>query len=315
MDRNIDSKLSKRMLAVADMVLCSRHTVPHSGDMVSHSGQQESYSRQTDKLYRVADIGCDHAFVSIYLVQQGIADKVIAMDVNKGPLEAAQKNIKDYGSDGSIETRLSNGFDALRRGETDAAVIAGMGGKLVISIIDAADVFEPGYKLILSPQSDVREVRLYLLERGFRLLDEDMICEDGKYYNIICAEFEGISPVLTEKKVDVSSAENSGDTARSEKKEGNSGDTARSEKKENENSGDTAQPDNGEDEDQILLEYGENLIKKKNPVFKEYLEKRRISLSTIYNNLAEPCSPLVVARREEIKKELDEIETVLRIIN
>ena len=302
MDRNIDSKLSKRTLAVANMVSYSRQTVPHSGDMVSHSGQQESYSRQTDKLYRVADIGCDHAFVSIYLVQQGIADKVIAMDVNKGPLEAAQKNIKDYGSDGSIETRLSNGFDALRRGETDAAVIAGMGGKLVISIIDAADVFEPGYKLILSPQSDVREVRLYLLERGFRLLDEDMICEDGKYYNIICAEFEGISPVLTEKKVDVSRAENSGDTARSEKKE-------------NENNGDTAQPDNGEDEDQILLEYGENLIKKKNPVFKEYMEKRRISLSTIYNNLAEPCSPLVVARREEIKKELDEIETVLRIIN
>ena len=302
MDRNIDSKLSKRMLAVADMVLCSRQTVPHSGDIVSHSRQQESHGGQTDKLYRVADIGCDHAFVSIYLVQQGIADKVIAMDVNKGPLEAAQKNIKDYGSDGSIETRLSNGFDALRRGETDAAVIAGMGGKLVISIIDAADVFEPGYKLILSPQSDVREVRLYLLERGFRLLDEDMICEDGKYYNIICAEFESISPVLTEKKVDVSSAENSGDTARSEKKE-------------NENSGDTARSDNGEDEDQILLEYGENLIKKKNPVFKEYLEKRRISLSTIYNNLAEPCSPLVVARREEIKKELDEIETVLRIIN
>ena len=301
MDRNIDSKLSKRMLAVANMVSYSRQTVPHSGDIVSHSGRQESHGGQTDKLYRVADIGCDHAFVSIYLVQQGIADKVIAMDVNKGPLEAAQKNIKDYGSDGSIETRLSNGFDALRRGETDAAVIAGMGGKLVISIIDAADVFEPGYKLILSPQSDVREVRLYLLERGFRLLDEDMICEDGKYYNIICAEFDGISPVLTEKKVDVSSAENSSDTARSEKEEENSGDTARS--------------DNGEDEDQILLEYGENLIKKKNPVFKEYMEKRRISLSTIYNNLAEPCSPLVVARREEIKKELDEIETVLRIIN
>ena len=202
MEKNIDSKLSKRMLAVTDMV---------------------SRSRQQDKVFRVADIGCDHAFVSIYLVQHGIADKVIAMDVNPGPLEAAKKNIKRYlladsGSgniihksgvmhdesvgemtdeaiDETIEVRLSDGFAKLNKDETDAAIVAGMGGKLEISIIDAADVFVPGYKLILSPQSDVPEVRLYLLEHGFKLIDEDMICEDGKYYNIICAEFVGASPL------------------------------------------------------------------------------------------------------------------------
>lgn len=264
MEKNIDSKLSKRMLAVTDMV---------------------SRSRQQDKTYRVADIGCDHAFVSIYLVQHCVADKVIAMDVNPGPLEAAKKNIERFceaeGEASEIDVRLSNGFAGLKKGETDAAVVAGMGGKLEISIIDAADVFVPGYRLILSPQSDVPEVRLYLLEHGFRLMDEDMIEEDGKYYNIIWAEFVG-APQLEEKTGEAAAL----------------------------NDKNTAQPEESE-EKQILIKYGENLIKKKDPVFKEYLEKRRTSLSTIYKNLAEPCSPLVVTRREEIKAELDEIDIVL----
>ena len=284
MEKNIDSKLSKRMLAVTDMV---------------------SRSRQQDKVFRVADIGCDHAFVSIYLVQHGIADKVIAMDVNPGPLEAAKKNIKRYlladsGSgniihksgvmhdesvgemtdeaiDETIEVRLSDGFAKLNKDETDAAIVAGMGGKLEISIIDAADVFVPGYKLILSPQSDVPEVRLYLLEHGFKLIDEDMICEDGKYYNIICAEFVGASPLSADGEDCVG----------------------------------IMQTPKNDSEKQVLIKYGENLIKKKDSVFKEYLEKRKRSLGMIYDNLAEPCSQLVVTRREEIKKEMDEIEIIL----
>ena len=292
MEKNIDSKLSKRMLAVTDMV---------------------SRFRQQDKVFRVADIGCDHAFVSIYLVQHGIADKVIAMDVNPGPLEAAKKNIERYlltdsGSgniihksgvmhdesvgemtdeaiDETIEVRLSDGFAKLNKDETDAAIVAGMGGKLEISIIDAADVFVPGYRLILSPQSDVPEVRLYLLEHGFKLIDEDMICEDGKYYNIICAEFVGTSSL--------SADDDKADVLNDTKSEDDYG------------------RDIAPHEKQILIKYGENLIRKKDSVFKEYLEKRKRSLGMIYDNLAEPCSQLVVTRREEIKKEMDEIEIIL----
>ncbi|MBR1674720.1 MAG: SAM-dependent methyltransferase [Eubacterium sp.] len=301
MDKNIDSRLSKRMLAVAEMVRsCKYYEEKEVSDqiLVGDTAGCDHHG------FRVADIGCDHAFVSIYLIQHGIADMVIAADVNPGPLETAKSNIMRYGismsensmnnpdndlsgvniadSDiGIINIRLSNGFEKIKKAETDAAVIAGMGGRLIISIIDGADVFVPGYRLILSPQSDVPEVRLYLLEHGFRLMDEDMIEEDGKYYNIIWAEFVG-APQL----------------------EGKTGEAAAL------NDKNTAQPEESE-EKQILIKYGENLIKKKDPVFKEYLEKRRTSLGTIYKNLAEPCSPLVVTRREEIKAELDEIDIVL----
>lgn len=272
MESSVTGRMSKRMLAVADMV--------------SHSRQQDN------KTYRVADIGCDHAFVSIYLMQHGIADKVIAMDVNPGPLEAARKNIDRYlgTTEGAeIDIRLSDGFAGLKKGETDAAVVAGMGGKLVISIIEGADVFVPGYKLILSPQSDVPEVRLYLLEHGFKLMDEDMICEDGKYYNVICAEYVGTSQLSDDVDED--------DIIHQEDRESNE------------------QPENIKGEKLILIQYGENLINKKNPVFREYLEKRKRSLGTIYDNLSQPCSPLVVTRREEIKKELGEIEFVLEKMN
>ena len=288
MESSVTGRMSKRMLAVADMVSRSRE--------------------QDNKTYRVADIGCDHAFVSIYLMQHGIADKVIAMDVNPGPLEAARKNIDRYlgTSEGAeIDIRLSDGFAGLKKGETDAAVVAGMGGKLVISIIEGADVFVPGYKLILSPQSDVPEVRLYLLEHGFKLMDEDMICEDGKYYNIICAEYVGTSQLSADvDEAGIIHKENSDGTSQPVV------DVA--DAVYGENSDATVHTVNIEDERLILIQYGENLINKKNPVFREYLEKRKRSLGTIYDTLSQPCSPLVVTRREEIRKELGEIEFVLR---
>lgn len=297
MDKNIDSRLSKRMLAVAEMVRsCKYYEEKEVSDQIL-MGDTTGCDHHG---FRVADIGCDHAFVSIYLIQHGIADMVIAADVNPGPLETAKSNIMRYGismsensmnnpdndlsgvniadSDiGIINIRLSNGFEKIKKGETDAAVIAGMGGKLVISIIEGADVFVPGYKLILSPQSDVPEVRLYLLEHGFKLIDEDMICEDGKYYNIICAEFVSASPLSADGEDCVG----------------------------------IMQTPKNDSEKQVLIKYGENLIKKKDSVFKEYLEKRKRSLGMIYDNLAEPCSQLVVTRREEIKKEMDEIEIIL----
>lgn len=324
MDKNIDSRLSKRMLAVAEMVRSCKY---YEEKKVSDQILMGDTTGCDHHGFRVADIGCDHSFVSIYLIQHGIADMVIAMDVNPGPLETAKSNIMRYGismsensmnnpdndlsgvniadSDiGIINIRLSNGFEKIKKGETDAAVIAGMGGKLVISIIEGADVFVPGYKLILSPQSDVPEVRLYLLEHGFKLMDEDMICEDGKYYNIICAEYVGTSQLSADvDEAGIIHKENSDGTSQPVV------DVA--DAVYGENSDATVHTVNIEDERLILIQYGENLINKKNPVFREYLEKRKRSLGTIYDNLSQPCSPLVVTRREEIKRELGEIEFVL----
>lgn len=145
---------------------------------------------------QVADIGCDHAYTAIYLMEAGIAAKVIAMDIGAGPLEIAKKNIDTAGLSDRIETRLSDGFEKLNIGETDSAVIAGMGGGLIISILEKGkDIIVPGYELILSPQSDISEVRRYLRENGHRINKEIIIYDQGKMYNImwVCA-FGGLMP-------------------------------------------------------------------------------------------------------------------------
>lgn len=139
---------------------------------------------------RVADIGCDHALISIYLAMNGISPGVIAMDIARGPLEAARNNILRYGVSDIVETRLSNGMDALQKGETDTAIISGMGGMLMIDILSKGlHNLGEGYELILSPQSEQAEVRRFLRCNGLHIVDEDMLQEDGKYYNIIRAVF------------------------------------------------------------------------------------------------------------------------------
>ena len=84
--------------------------------------QQEKLSH--GKIPCVADIGCDHAFVSMACVRDGLAECVIAMDVRKGPLSIAQTHIQEYGFAKSVETRLSNGFEAMEPGEATWAVLA-----------------------------------------------------------------------------------------------------------------------------------------------------------------------------------------------
>lgn len=137
---------------------------------------------------RVADIGCDHGYVSICLLQEGIAAKVIAMDVRKGPLDRAKEHIAEYGYADRIETRLSDGMDKLNQGETDAVILAGMGGKLMISILERGARIVHGMKdLILQPQSDIDLVRNYISRIGFEIYREEMVLEDGKFYPMMHA--------------------------------------------------------------------------------------------------------------------------------
>lgn len=137
---------------------------------------------------RTADVGCDHAYTSIFLVQEDIAPKVIAMDVNKGPLERAENNVKWFGEQDRIELRLSDGLEKLRPGEVDAILIAGMGGPLMIQILRQAPETVKGVReLVLQPQSEIPEVRRFLHQTGFRILEEEMLFEEGKYYTILHA--------------------------------------------------------------------------------------------------------------------------------
>ena len=145
-------------------------------------------AKMVTKGSRVADVGCDHAHTGIWLIKNDIASKVIAMDVRKGPLEKARENIKLYGLDGIIETRLSDGLEKLSVGEADSIVIAGMGGTLTVEILkNGIEKAAAARELILQPQSDIGMVRRFLRENGFVITQEKMCKEDGKFYNSIRA--------------------------------------------------------------------------------------------------------------------------------
>lgn len=137
----------------------------------------------------VADVGCDHGYVSIYLVQQGIAENAIAMDVHPGPLSRARENVVRKRLQNRIQCRLSDGLEALKDGEADTVVIAGMGGPLMTGIIERG--IKRGLKIktfVLQPQSEIPGVRRYLHSVGYELVREHMLYEDGKYYTIMKAK-------------------------------------------------------------------------------------------------------------------------------
>lgn len=158
--------LSKRLMEVAGLVTCGNS---------------------------VADIGTDHGYIPIYLAVNGISPKVIAMDVNEGPLGRACENIEKYRVSHIVETRLSDGLNGLEPAEVQTAIIAGMGGLLTIRILsDNMDIVGTLKELILSPHSDVEQVRRFLADKGMKTVDERIVKDDGKFYFIIkavpCAE-------------------------------------------------------------------------------------------------------------------------------
>jgi tRNA (adenine22-N1)-methyltransferase len=134
----------------------------------------------------LADVGTDHGYLPIYLLQRQQMHRCIAMDVNEGPLLRAQKHIADEGLGDYIETRLGNGLERLEPGEADAVVIAGMGGGLTMDILVRGREIVRGLdQLILEPQSQLPEVRRFLREQNYFVEAEDLVLEDGKYYPIL----------------------------------------------------------------------------------------------------------------------------------
>ena len=136
----------------------------------------------------ICDVGCDHGYVAITFLQEGIAKKVIAMDVNKGPLEQAKFNAKLYGLEDQLDFRLSDGLKKVTPGEADAFLVAGMGGRLVVHILEQSkDVLAQMKGAVLQPQSELNLVRKYVYEMGWHIEKEDMVFEAekdgvGKYY-------------------------------------------------------------------------------------------------------------------------------------
>lgn len=146
---------------------------------------------------RVADIGCDHGYLSIYLLQKGIASSVIASDINKGPLESARCNAKKYGIAENISFYLSAGVEKLPR-DFDTLICAGMGADTMISILDAAPWLKSAqYRLILQCQSKTPMLRKYLSAQGWRITEESVL-RDGRFlYTVMEVRWEPAYPKLT----------------------------------------------------------------------------------------------------------------------
>lgn len=153
---------------------------------------------------RLVDVGCDHGYLPVYLIQQKKIPSAIAMDVRKGPLSRAKEHIRQYGLEEYIQTRLSDGLENLKAGEGDTLVIAGMGGPLMERILtDGQSVRDSFSEMILQPQSDIPHFRRFIQSQGFQIVEEKMVEEEGKFYPMMrvvrtCPEGDGNENLVSE---------------------------------------------------------------------------------------------------------------------
>ncbi|MBQ8279622.1 MAG: SAM-dependent methyltransferase [Roseburia sp.] len=141
----------------------------------------------------LADVGTDHGYIPIYLLQEKRIPKAIAMDINAGPLQRAKEHIAMYGLKDYIETRLSDGVAALTPGEADTILVAGMGGGLVMHILEEGkEVCHEAKELVLQPQSELERVRAYLWSNGYVILEENMVLEDEKFYPMMHVQYQNV---------------------------------------------------------------------------------------------------------------------------
>lgn len=139
---------------------------------------------------KIADIGTDHAYIPIYMIENSLADYFIASDVREGPISIASENIKEHNLSDKIETRLGNGLSVLNQNEANTVIIAGMGGQLISEIIEADIDIAKNVKLTLQPMNAQYELRKYLIKNGFSIINEDISVEGFKVYNILNAEYK-----------------------------------------------------------------------------------------------------------------------------
>ena len=146
---------------------------------------------------RVADIGCDHGYLGIYLLQKGIAASVIASDINEGPLQSAKRNAEKYGFADKMSFHLSDGAQNIPQ-DFDAMVCAGMGADTMISILKAAPWLKDSrYRLILQCQSKTHLLRRYLSENGWHITRESVL-KDGRFlYTVMEVCWNPDAPRLT----------------------------------------------------------------------------------------------------------------------
>lgn len=139
---------------------------------------------------RLADVGCDHGYVPVYLVEKGICPSAVACDVNSAPLESCASLVRQSGLENSIKCVLSNGLENVNGDDIDDILIAGMGGELIADILSRCDYARDKH-IILNPMTHPEIARKWLFDNGFDI-DNDIIIADGKHhYSIFDAHYVG----------------------------------------------------------------------------------------------------------------------------
>lgn len=239
----------------------------------------------------VADVGCDHAYISIYLVEKKVAPRTIALDVNEGPLLRAQENILSYGFENLITTRLSDGLHKLKPKEADSIIIAGMGGPLMIKILEeGSECVKAAKELILQPQSEIWRVREYLHNLNFEITKEDMCIDEGKYYTVLYASQPHQRwgcDALPHDKCSTLSKENQG-SLREERE------------------------DVTKELRELYNRYGKYLLERKHPILQQYLEKEKAKSMKIKEGLENNSTLKSQERYAQLQKEIEILDAALQ---
>jgi tRNA (adenine22-N1)-methyltransferase len=157
----------------------------------------------------VYDIGTDHAWLPIFLLQRERCQMAVASDVRPGPLKRAAEHVKQAGLENRIDTRLSDGFEHLEPTDQDTVILAGLGGKTIMDILESVKARKP--TLVIQAMKSLPELRTFLSCRGYRIEDEDLVCEKKQVYPVMRVRYSGdayrlssletwLGPVLLQKK-------------------------------------------------------------------------------------------------------------------
>ncbi|WP_122639415.1 MULTISPECIES: tRNA (adenine(22)-N(1))-methyltransferase [unclassified Romboutsia] len=210
---------------------------------------------------RVADIGTDHGYIPVYLLNKGVVPFAILADVNKGPLENARKEVRNNNLTDKTDLRLGSGIEVLKKGEVDEVIIAGMGGILISELLEAnKEVAHSVDKLILQPMQAQEELRKYLVNNGYEILDEVLVKEDFRIYEIIESKFTG---------------------------------------------------NNTKVEDEIYFEVSKKLIENKDPLLKEFIDKKVYKYNSIIEKLEGKTGEAVEAKRNASKSIIEKLNNLI----
>lgn len=225
---------------------------------------------------RLADIGSDHALLPTYLAGRGRISFGIAGEVNRGPYEAAKRQVQQTGVSAKIEVRLGDGLAVLEAGEVDTIVIAGMGGALIARILEEGKSKLDGVeRLVLQPNVAEDQVRVWLRNQGWQLLEESILEEDGHIYEILVAERH--STLTNPHTLYTTLTLACGMTI----------------------------------DERILLRMGPWLLQAADEIWMRKWDEEASKLESICQQMEQAGSPAALTRLEEIKQEVKEIREVI----